>query len=196
MERKRKVVLFAVLSFLPLLGMKQFQVGQRNFTPAASGPLYMYTGTFAPEPANTFTGAVGATFVAATPNVKSLCRYNISGNSQTHVLALYDLTANTTVATASVNLATGTPGTWQCASITPVTLVSGDRYAILSCESSGGDSTAAVPVPAVIDPAFGSMSAVGVAGAAYSTAPGCPTISGISDAFSGGLTYGPVNLTR
>jgi hypothetical protein len=88
---------------------------------------------------NNFSGAVGYTFIAAgSVNVTSLCRWNVSGNSQTHTIYLYDLSLTTLEASVTVNAAIGTPGTYQC-SIISHTLIVGHTYLVSSCETNGGD---------------------------------------------------------
>ncbi len=93
-----------------------------------------------------FNGKIGMKF---TPNfnitITSLGRNVASGNSQSHVLRLWDAgTAGTTcgaeLASVTVNLAGQTAGTFVYGSITPVSIVTSNIYYVFSDEASGGDS--------------------------------------------------------
>jgi hypothetical protein len=127
-----------------LLWLLTFGVWQRVPGPGGRIPVSSYTQmvtSFTPgSPVNSGTGNNGYQFTAAAGvTVQQLCRWNISGNSGTHTVSLYDHTTSTLLASASVNTSLGTPGTMQCVSITPTALTSGDTIYVLSCEANGGD---------------------------------------------------------
>jgi hypothetical protein len=199
MERQRKVVRTvlcgAVLALLPLLGAKQFQIGQRNFTPAGAAVGGPWLGTnFMITSFTPFSGlrndaiGIGYEFIAASPNVKAICRYNQAGDAHTHTVTLIDVTTSTILASVSVNAAAGTPGANQCISITPVTLTAGHNVDVMSCEG-GGDQWGTDYV--TIDPTFGTMPSGG-AGATWQSS--CPSTTVYIT--YGAAAYGPVNLAR
>ena len=98
---------------------------------------------------NNFDGVVGCKFTAtANITVTSLGRLVLSGNTQTHVV--YLMTSSGIEITEATIPTTGIiADTYNYIAITPVALVSGTSYYLVSTEVNGGDSwyeTAAVAV--------------------------------------------------
>lgn len=90
---------------------------------------------------NNFTGTVGHIIQVGPSDltVDALGRWVVSGNSGTHSVTIYDIAGASVVATASINTSGAGVGAYLYASITPVTLTAGKRYAIESAETNGGD---------------------------------------------------------
>lgn len=90
---------------------------------------------------NNFNGGVGFRFtVGAAPiTVTDLGRWRFTGNANSHTVAIYRNSDQVLMATASIDMSSGTVGQWKYASITPVTLAAGITYNIASVEVSGGD---------------------------------------------------------
>lgn len=90
-----------------------------------------------------FLGGVGFKFTASsTITITQLGRWVVAGNNQSHQLDLYDILASDTVPAASVtvNCSGATSGQYLYGTLSsPLTLVSGHVYAVLSNESVGGD---------------------------------------------------------
>jgi hypothetical protein len=160
----------------------------------AAVPAYLITGQILGSPVNSFTGCVGCFFTASAtpPTVGSLGRWVISGNSGTHTLYLCSIVASTLTVLGSVTVNTvgATPGTYLYGAITPVTLVSGTVYAVLSSETNAGDqyynnlTTFVTPNTAYIT---GSLKS------AYDTAVP-PTYAGFNEGIIADISYGPVNF--
>jgi hypothetical protein len=125
-----------------------------------------------------------------TPVVTHLGRWKISGNSQTHNLYLYKYvngSSDVQIATASVDLSTGSAGTYVYAALgSPVTLLASTRYYVASQEVSGGDawynhvSTTLDSFTAGVGTVYGS---------AISGSPGQSTVGE-----TGPTAFGPVNI--
>jgi hypothetical protein len=100
-----------------------------------------WTTSYTPTSARSnFDGSVGATFVVQRPiTISSLGRWKIAGNTGTHALKLVRWEDSTTEVSVSVDLTTGSAGDFVYAAITPITLVPGRRYMLLSEEVNGGD---------------------------------------------------------
>lgn len=135
---------------------------------------------------NDFTGAVGYSFTAGagTNTVIALGHYFQSGNTASHTLYLVDSTG-TVLGSGSLVMSGGSPGQYVYTSITPVVLVPGDTYYVLSGEVSGGDYW--------IDNIGSSASLTGgftLGGAFYWT------FSGVPGAASGsaGTLWGPLDV--
>ncbi len=89
---------------------------------------------------NDFAGDAGFKFTP-TSNlvVTALGRVNVSGNTQTHAVTLYDATP-TALGSVSIDASLGTPGTYEYAPLgSPVSLTSGTPYYLMSVEFNGGD---------------------------------------------------------
>jgi hypothetical protein len=187
------IALIIPLSFL--VGFGQYTVPQYSAGALGSStPNYFLTSSPTGSTRNNLTGWVGGEMNTSTetPTVKQLCRWNVSGNSQTH--NVYLLSSAGILAKVSINTSLGTPGTNQCSSTTvsgslPQTLSSSTNYVYFSQETSGGDSwydTQAYSYDSNFGyPAF----------AAYETGTGDPTWAGVTTGNSG-QTFGPPNLTR
>lgn len=89
-----------------------------------------------------FSNDVGTEFtVAGSPIVVTqLGRWVAAGNTLTHNLKLVRASDSATLATATVDTSTATPGTYVYAPIAPVTLSAGASYYVTSGETSGTDS--------------------------------------------------------
>jgi hypothetical protein len=87
-----------------------------------------------------YTGPVGCGFTCASNSTcRALGRFVVSGNTQTHVVALCS-PSFTVLAYATVTSSGATPGTYAYANLaTPYPLTAGVVYYILSQETSGGD---------------------------------------------------------
>ncbi len=84
-----------------------------------------------------FTAELGFRFTVggASLSVNCLGRYVSSPtHSQTHTVKLWD-SSNTVIASVAIDVTGGTTGTWMFASITPVTLTSGQTYRLTSTET-------------------------------------------------------------
>lgn len=112
-----------------------------GFTPVSVLPLFtsLSVGTVRTD----FTGCVGVKFTAlASVTVTQLGRWRVSTNTQTHTLRLMKETAGglTTLATASIDMSTGTAAAFKYATLSPpVLLNAGDTYHVYSSETTGGD---------------------------------------------------------
>lgn len=86
-----------------------------------------------------FTGCVGYKFTVGASDiiVDQLGRRKVAGNSQTHTIRIMD--ASTSIVSASVDMSTGSAGSYVYTSITPTTLLANTVYYIFSSETSGGD---------------------------------------------------------
>jgi len=100
---------------------------------------------------NNFTGCLGGRItIAGSPVViKTLGRYMVSGNTGTHGLYIYDTFGSTVLASTSVNMTGGTPGTFVYGSITPFTASASTAYQLFSNELSGGDTRLDKPTATV-----------------------------------------------
>jgi hypothetical protein len=95
-------------------------------------------------PRNDVTDSLGAIFSVANGfsiTVDALCRWKISGNSQSHTVYLVEYSPSfSNIASVSIDMSTGTAGTFTCVNLgTPQTLAGNQSYAILSAETNGGD---------------------------------------------------------
>src|SRR5438093_342634 len=110
-----------------------------------TGPLTVPSG--APDPPiitaqtinvlrNNFDGSLGFKFTVGASNitVTGLGRWVVSGNSQTHVVRLFDVSGPTQLASASINTSGATAGAYKYGSITPITLTAAGVYAVLAEE--------------------------------------------------------------
>lgn len=142
------VVCFLMASGLMLLSQRSQQMWLNR--PAT--PLYLTWNTNQTFGANqnNFTGYVGAVLVmpssdtGVTIHLVALGRWVVSGNSQTHIVALSNSVAGgTLVASAVVNTAGATPGTYAYTYLsTPIQLIytAGNSWSLQSHETSGGDA--------------------------------------------------------
>jgi hypothetical protein len=160
---------------------------------AVPGAPYVLTQTLK-GPLNNQDLYLGFSFDTGTnaPVVTHLGRWKISSNSQTHNLYLYlykyvNGKSDVQIATASVDLSTGSAGTYVYAALgSPVTLLANTRYYVTSQEVSGGD-TWYNHISTTLDsftPGVGT-----VYGSVISGAPGQ---SGVGE--TGSTAFGPVNL--
>ena len=77
---------------------------------------------------------------SANLTVTALGRMMAPGNSQTHTVELVDASTGQVIGTVSVSMSGGTVGQFQYASLaSPVTLLAGHKYYLVSRETSGGD---------------------------------------------------------
>lgn len=89
---------------------------------------------------NDYDGYIGTKFTTNKVfQVNQLCRYKNTGNSQSHFVKLYRASDYNLVASATVDLNTGTVGTYVCANVTPVSLENATAYYLLSNVATGGD---------------------------------------------------------
>jgi hypothetical protein len=172
------------------------EVGGKAAAPAADmkavpGAPYVLTQTLQ-TPLNNQSLSLGFSFDTGsnTPVVTHLGRWKVSGNSQTHDLSLYKYVngkSDVQVATVSVDLSTGSVGTYVYAVLgSPVTLLASTRYYVISQEASGGD-TWYNHVNTTLDsftPGVGT-----VYGSVISGSPGQSTVGE-----TGSTTFGPVNI--
>ena len=149
---------------------------------------YAFTAFVLGTPRNNFSGSAGLVFTTPSsnpPTITSLCRWNVSGNSATHTVTLYDGTTTTLVATVSIDTTLGTPATNQCVAITPATLTASHCYVVASTEVSSGDFFYDQDTTGTWDTAF-----------AATYAPQVGNGSAGCSAGTTGFVYIPVNLTR
>lgn len=85
---------------------------------------------------NDFSGCVGYSFTVggAGLTVNFLGRWKVAGNSQTHTVRIMSA-INTTIASASVDMSTGSAGTFVYTAITPLSLSASTKYWIFSSET-------------------------------------------------------------
>jgi hypothetical protein len=183
---------FAVKSMAPPWGGMPL-----NQPPGGSSPppsySYLVTGQTVGTARNNFNGDIGCVFTAAANSTAyGLGRWVISGNSQSHVLDLLDETTCTSLGSVTVNTSGAPAGQYIYATFSsPVSIVSGDVYAIVSEESGGGDQfydddttvtfSALVNTGAQHSPFY----ALGALPGSVNT---CTPVSG------NGEMYGPVNM--
>jgi predicted outer membrane repeat protein len=89
-----------------------------------------------------FSGWVGAQVTVGSSNltVTQLGRMMVAGNTGTHTVKLVDTATGQDVASVDVSMAGGTPGQFQYATLSsPVTLLAGHTYYLVSQEVAGGD---------------------------------------------------------
>lgn len=188
--------IISILLLLPLLAARGPQQTRthRGVVASSAATYYMLTSSPSGTLRNTYAGPVGYIFTAnaLTPVSQNLCRWNVSGNSQTHTVFLYDQTASSTVASVSINTSLGTPGTWQCVAASYGSLVNGDVYFMASCETSGGDQWYDTEAYTA-DPTFAQAAYSGFyTFSSYGTSCPGPSAGGIS----AGQSYVPATLTR
>ena len=113
--------------------------GLKGYAGGGVGNPFILTQTLG-TPLSNFDGALGFIFMVGGSNitVTHLGRWKIAGNSATHTVSIFD-NGNVLVVSASVDMTTGSAGTYVYTSITPTVLTSGLSYKILSCEVNGGD---------------------------------------------------------
>lgn len=114
------------------------------FGTASAGNTSFVTGVnLGSEIRNDFGDYVGMKFTVGSSGltVKELGRYFVSGNSGTHTLKIVKVGDGSTVATASINMSSGTADAlgYKYVSITPVTLTANTAYYLASLEVNGGD---------------------------------------------------------
>jgi len=153
MARYQALVLSLILALTPVFSMAQilFPILGGSSTP----PLKVFiTSQVLGSTRNNGTLPVGFQMVVGTSNltVTSIGRWVISGNSQTHLLSIYD-NNNSYVTSVTVNCNGATPGQYLYGAITPVTLIATDTYFVYSAENLGGDlwyddNTTVTPNPA------------------------------------------------
>jgi hypothetical protein len=121
-------------------GLRTYGTGTPTPTPT---PPNLFTGITNGTARSNFDGSVGESFttgIGVTPTVAQMCRWKISGNSQTHTVYLVDDLDNTVLASVSVDMSTGSAGSWVCTALgSPFTLSATHNYSIMSGESNGGD---------------------------------------------------------
>lgn len=106
-----------------------------------AGSPFMTAATIGSTRNNT-DGLLGFTVTVGASNmiVTDLGRWRFSGNSQTHSVRIYkNIVGLPLIVSASIDMSSGTIGTWKYATITPVTLDAGVSYHIVSEEFNGGD---------------------------------------------------------
>ncbi len=92
---------------------------------------------------NDYTGFVGmqVTIGVKYLSVSSLGRWIVAGNTQTHLVKIVDTSTGLDVGSVTINTSGATPGEFAYAALSsPVTLVPGITYFIVSQETSGGDT--------------------------------------------------------
>lgn len=91
---------------------------------------------------NNFDGGVGFRFTvgASAMIVTDLGRQRFSGNANSHTVQIWRNSDLVLMASASVDMSTGTVGEFNYTAITPVTLAAGVTYNVASVEVNGGDT--------------------------------------------------------
>ncbi len=152
------------------------------------GRPYVLTVTPSATVLNNFSGCIGFKFntpSGVTPTVTQLGRWKIAGNSGTHSVKLYN--SGGVVRTASVDLTTGSSGSYVYAPITPITLSASTAYWILSEETNGGDQWYDGDTTITVDSTAGTLDA-----SSSATQSGC---TGVINGFYGPNTsYVPTNF--
>jgi hypothetical protein len=135
---------------------------------------------------NNYSGWVGFKFSTGskTPTITALGRWRVSGNTGTHLVRLYK-SDNTQIASVSIDMSSGTAGEIKWASITPVTLLSGTSYYVLSQELDTGDQWYQDDTTVT-----GNSDAGTLWGSAYTSDP---SVS-FTDNTSGGYSFVPVSF--
>lgn len=137
-----------------------------------------------------YDGCLGMQFQANVPiTVDALGRYVHNGNTQVHTLHIRTDT-NVVLGSCTVNTSGVTAGQFvYCALNSPVTLVSGSRYNVMSSEVNGGDGFYDS------DTTLTSTAAASVMTAAFSIGATTGTCPGASATYRGaGYSYVPVDF--
>lgn len=137
---------------------------------------------------NDFDGCVGGFFTvgASSITISQLGRWKISGNSQTHTVSI-KANDGTLIASAIVDMSTGSTGTFVYTSISDTVLSASTTYNILCSEVNGGDQwndQNGINVTVTSDATWG--------GAAYQVA--CNGSPNHISAGPGNYCYGPYNM--
>src|SRR5215472_3042993 len=131
--------------FLPLVGFSLF-VCFGWFLPAAraqSSGVQLITSVTTGRLRSNFSGWVGMRItIGRNPlNLTALCRYVLSGNSQTHTVELVSNGAVINGSSVSVDTSGVTPGSFACTNLANgITLNANSSYMVLSQETAGGDT--------------------------------------------------------
>lgn len=90
---------------------------------------------------NFFDGCLGFYFTVGASNitVTDVARWKTSGNSGMHTVKILDSSA-VVVVSITVDLSSGSAGTYVYGSVTPTVLTAGATYYCFSSESNGGDA--------------------------------------------------------
>lgn len=164
-----------------------------NDTPSTS-PKPFITSTSVGAAGNLQTNCRGFNFTAPAsnpPTVKSIGRWVISGNSQTHDLYIGSWISSTwaQLGTVTVNTSGATSGQYLYGSITPVALTASVVYIVLSCETSGGDQNYQVN-----NTTLTTNSAYGTSISATFTTANPPTTASMNVNQGANHSYIPVNF--
>lgn len=118
-----------------------FIIDPYKFAAGGGAGIPFITGLTIVGTRNNFDGLVGFRFtVGASPiTITDLGRMRFTGNANSHTVAIYRNSDQVLMATASVDVSSGTVGQFNYTSITPVVLAAGVAYNIGSNEVSGGD---------------------------------------------------------
>ena len=104
---------------------------------------------------------------SANLSVTALGRIMVSGNSQTHLVESVDASTGQVLGSVSLSMGGGVAGQFEYASLSsPVTLLAGHKYYLVSKETSGGDQWYNEPTAAR------TTSAASVTGGVWSISPG------------------------
>lgn len=143
---KRLTIAAFILLALATLTTAQVKIHSVRVTSGGGGggggSPNLYTGVTNGTLRNNYTGSVGSSFryTAGSVTVDALCRWKVSGNSQTHTLYLVNVSVFAIISSVSVDMSTGSAGTWICTNLgSPQSLTVGTTYGILSTETNGGD---------------------------------------------------------
>jgi len=114
--------------------------GLKGYAGGGGGNPFILTQTLGTLRSN-FTGCIGYSFDVGGSNitVDSVARWKVAGNSQTHTVKITNIDQSIVLATAAIDLTTGSAGTFVYASVTPVVLSAATTYLISSSETNGGD---------------------------------------------------------
>ena len=139
-------------------------------TPAASTSTALTTAVTSFGPLrNNSNETDGAVIQVGSANltVTALGRIMVSGNSQTHLVELVDASTNQVLGSVSLAMSGGVAGQFKYASLSsPVTLLAGHKYYLVSKEFSGGDQWYNEPTT------VRTTSAASVIGGVWSLSPG------------------------
>lgn len=141
------------------------------------------SGTFSSNLRNDFTGGLGCRFSFPTNRtVYELGRIWLTGNTGSGTIQIRRTSDNSLIATATINLSSGTNNQFNWTAITPVTLSGGVEYNLYTIETSGGNLWREIGVVTttggtIADAIFSANPATGFNGVGFPE-----------------TTYGPVNL--
>lgn len=120
------------------------RLGDKFTTFSATASTVLYTNYSFTSSRSDFTGLAGYMWTngSTTLTGKSLGRWVISGNSQTHTVSLVRWSDKAVIASGTVVTSGATPGAFAYVDVADFTIAANTAYALVSSETSGGDAFA------------------------------------------------------